>query len=85
MAPPSPKVEISEPSNILAGLNGNDLFLGGAGSDYIDGGLNTDTASYVGSNAGVTVNLALAGAHTHSQGAAAFTLGLILAHRLAPP
>jgi Ca2+-binding RTX toxin-like protein len=41
----------------LLGGDGNDLIFGGAGADFIDGGEGNDTASYAGSNAGVTINL----------------------------
>ena len=44
--------------NALGGGGGNDIIEGGAGADIIDGGGGTsDTASYAGSSAGVTVNL----------------------------
>jgi Ca2+-binding RTX toxin-like protein len=39
------------------GKGGQDVLLGGAGADLLDGGYGNDTASYAGSNAGVTVNL----------------------------
>ncbi|MFC3208258.1 calcium-binding protein, partial [Aquamicrobium soli] len=54
-------------ANILRGLGGddelhagggNDLLIGGPGADKLDGGTGIDTASYEGSSAGVTVNLA---------------------------
>jgi Ca2+-binding RTX toxin-like protein len=41
----------------LYGDDGNDLLIGGAAGDTLDGGAGTDTASYVGSTAAVTVNL----------------------------
>ena len=41
----------------LFGGNGDDVLRGGSGGDIIDGGYGDDTASYYGSNAGVTVNL----------------------------
>lgn len=44
-------------NDVLMGGAGDDLLQGGAGADYIDGGDGTDTASYVGSTAGVTVTL----------------------------
>ena len=44
-------------SNQLTGNEGDDTLLGGGGGDQISGGAGTDTASYAGSNAGVTVNL----------------------------
>lgn len=43
--------------NLYGGI-GNDLLIGGLGSDYMDGGDGIDTVSYVGSSAGVNVNLA---------------------------
>ncbi len=45
-------------NNTLSGGAGNDTLNGGAGADRLDGGSGIDTLSYVGSNAGVTVNLA---------------------------
>ena len=39
------------------GLAGNDTIAGGAGGDMMDGGAGTDTATYAGSTAGVTVTL----------------------------
>ena len=45
-------------ANILRGLGGADTFEGGAGADTIEGGTGTDTASYISSDAGVSVNLA---------------------------
>ncbi|WP_225770488.1 calcium-binding protein [Inquilinus sp. Marseille-Q2685] len=46
--------------NMLRGGNGDDWLVGGAGADTLDGGFGwSDIASYSGSNAGVTVNLAL--------------------------
>ncbi len=51
------------------GLAGNDTLRGGAGADHLDGGAGYDGASYVGSNAGVTVNLATGkGVGGHAQG-----------------
>ena len=44
--------------NVLTGFGGNDTFVGGLGADEIDGGNGTDTINYIGSNAGVTVDLA---------------------------
>ncbi|HEV8391554.1 MAG TPA: type I secretion C-terminal target domain-containing protein [Dongiaceae bacterium] len=46
-------------NDTLTGNNGNDLMIGGAGNDTMNGGGGNDTASYAGSAAGVTVNLAL--------------------------
>ncbi len=48
-------------ADILQGNNGDDTIIGGAGADQIIGGANNsigDTASYVGSNAGININLA---------------------------
>ena len=42
----------------LDGRAANDALIGGAGADALDGGAGIDTASYAGSAAGVTVNLA---------------------------
>jgi Ca2+-binding RTX toxin-like protein len=53
----------------LDGGNGNDLLFGGAGADTINGGDGDDTVSYSGSDAAVTVNLALgSGTGGHAQG-----------------
>lgn len=42
----------------LSGGDGSDVLTGGSGADQIDGGAGTDRADYLGSAAGVTVNLA---------------------------
>lgn len=42
----------------LTGLSGNDLLNGGLGADTLNGGDGFDTASYAGSSAAVTINLA---------------------------
>jgi Ca2+-binding RTX toxin-like protein len=47
-------------ANILNGGDGNDTLTGGAGADTLIGGNGIDTASYGGSTAGVTINLAAA-------------------------
>ncbi|BCH35511.1 hypothetical protein MesoLjLc_74410 [Mesorhizobium sp. L-8-10] len=53
----------------LYGNSGNNVLNGGAGADYLDGGNGIDTASYSGSNAGVTINLATGrGTGGHAQG-----------------
>jgi Ca2+-binding RTX toxin-like protein len=52
----------------LTGGAGNDTLVGGTGGDTLAGGAGTDTAYYIGSAAGVTVNL---GAGTASGGDAA--------------
>ncbi|MBY0322259.1 MAG: VCBS domain-containing protein [Reyranella sp.] len=44
-------------NDTLAGGTGNDTLGGNAGDDAIDGGAGTDTAIYIGSTGGVTVNL----------------------------
>ncbi|WP_020592846.1 polymorphic toxin-type HINT domain-containing protein [Kiloniella laminariae] len=44
-------------NNVLFGNGGNDLIEGNVGADFLDGGLGNDTASYVNSNAGVSINL----------------------------
>ena len=56
-------------ANTLHGNDGNDTLHGNAGNDTLHGGTGTDTASYAGSNAGVTVNLNT-GTHSggHAQG-----------------
>ena len=43
----------------LYGASGDDTLYGGVGGDHLDGGSNTDRASYIGSTAGVDVNLAV--------------------------
>jgi len=45
-------------NDTLLGSSGNDTINGGAGADSLNGGADTDTLSYVGSTAGVSVNLA---------------------------
>jgi len=45
-------------ANALTGGSGNDVLTGGAGADALDGSFGTDRAEYLGSAAGVTVNLA---------------------------
>jgi len=49
-------------NDTLIGNGGNDTLVGGVGNDTLDGGIGIDTANYASSAAGVTVNLALAGA-----------------------
>ncbi|MCA0257005.1 MAG: cadherin domain-containing protein, partial [Proteobacteria bacterium] len=44
-------------ANTLMGIDGNDLLQGRGGADIIDGGDGIDTATYVNSDAAVTVNL----------------------------
>jgi Ca2+-binding RTX toxin-like protein len=44
--------------HVMKGQGGNDIIEGRGGADTIDGGFGNDTASYEGSSAGVTVNLA---------------------------
>ncbi|WP_212436259.1 beta strand repeat-containing protein [Bradyrhizobium liaoningense] len=54
-------------NDMLNGGGGDDILIGGAGADTLNGGTHGsggDTASYVGSSAGVTVNLTLGGAQT---------------------
>ena len=57
-------------NNSLSGAAGNDTLIGNAGADALDGGSGTDTASYDGSNAGVTVSLVagVTGSGGHAQG-----------------
>jgi Ca2+-binding RTX toxin-like protein len=56
-------------ADTLAGNAGNNTLTGAAGADVLDGGAGIDTASYAGSNAGVTVNLAAgAGSGGHAAG-----------------
>src|SRR3546814_6197779 len=45
-------------NDTIYGLAGNDVIEGGAGADHIDGGAGIDYASYAGSAAGVSINLA---------------------------
>ena len=54
----------------LYGEADHDWLVGGAGGDYLDGGPGTDTASYVGSDAGVTVSLepGATGTYGHAAG-----------------
>jgi Ca2+-binding RTX toxin-like protein len=51
-------------NNLLAGGSGNDMLDGGGGDDTLNGGAGIDTASYSEATAGVTVNLAIAGAQS---------------------
>lgn len=44
-------------ANHLEGRNGNDVLEGGAGTDRLDGGEGFDTASYMGSDTAVIINL----------------------------
>lgn len=56
-------------ADTLSGGNGNDLLEGGAGADVLNGNAGRDTASYSGSDAGVTVDLYLGTATGgHAQG-----------------
>jgi Ca2+-binding RTX toxin-like protein len=55
-------------NDILVGGAGADILFGGAGADQLDGGSGIDTAYYIGSVAGVHIDL---GAHTASGGDAA--------------
>jgi len=48
----------------LKGGEGNDALFGGSGADSLDGGAGTDSAGYGTSDAGVTVDLTVAGAQT---------------------
>jgi Ca2+-binding RTX toxin-like protein len=60
-------------NDILYGGAGDDLLIGGTGADALIGGLGTDTASWAGSSAGVTANLATGiayGGDAGTQGAA---------------
>ncbi|WP_459789796.1 cadherin domain-containing protein [Alteriqipengyuania sp. 357] len=63
-------------NDTLSGGAGNDVIEGGAGADIIDGGADDggagDTVRYVGSAAGVTVDLTLAGAQGGVTGSDAF-------------
>ncbi len=44
-------------NDVVYGQSGDDWLVGGAGADVLDGGVGTDTASYSGSGAGVTIDL----------------------------
>jgi len=57
-------------NDTLNGGQGDDTLVGGAGADQIDGGTGNNTASYVGSDAGVQVSLVAGttGASGHAQG-----------------
>ena len=52
----------------LRGGDGDDILKGGAGGDVLDGGAGRDTASYAGSDAGVSVRLAEDGSAAVSGG-----------------
>jgi Ca2+-binding RTX toxin-like protein len=47
----------------LQGGAGDDLLIAGAGNDVLQGGTGNDTASYANATSGVTVSLAVSGAH----------------------
>ena len=51
-------------SDVLVGNDGNNIIGGDAGADHMDGGAGTDTASYDGSDSGVTVSLVAGAANT---------------------
>src|SRR5690606_29064228 len=53
-------------SDYLYGEGDNDILIGGGGADTLDGGDGSDTASYVGSAFGVTVDLTAVGAQKGS-------------------
>jgi Ca2+-binding RTX toxin-like protein len=55
-------------NNWIFGEEGNDILKGGGGADHLDGGFGKDTASYVGSDAAVLVNLDVGGFGGHAQG-----------------
>jgi len=50
--------ELDLSADRLFGHSGNDVFVGGYGADYIDGGADMDYASYIDSGTGVIVDLA---------------------------
>jgi len=52
-------LEGDDGANQLFGLGGNDVLRGNGGADRLDGGAGIDTALYVDSNRGVSVNLAI--------------------------
>lgn len=52
-------------NDTLVGDDGNDTLIGGAGGDKLYGGNGSDTASYAGTQTGVTANLASASANTN--------------------
>ena len=49
-------------ANVINGGRGHDTIIGGAGADTIDGGADRDMLSYVGSDAGVTIDLSMGSA-----------------------
>ena len=51
----------SDHNDTLTGDGGDNTLEGGAGRDRINGGAGSDTASYAGSNAGVSVDLSVSG------------------------
>ena len=62
-------IEGTSADDTLAGGPGNEVFEGGAGADRLDGGPGMDTASYRGSDTGVTVKLREGGGERgHAQG-----------------
>ncbi len=60
-------------NDTLDGGNGNDTLIGGIGDDSLIGGAGADAASYSDATAGVTVNLALAGAQVTGMGSDTLT------------
>lgn len=64
-------------ADVLTGGNANDLLEGGAAADKLTGGGGIDTASYAGSAAGVTVDLALLTAQTSTGDASGDILSAI--------
>ncbi len=44
-------------ANVILGMGGNDVLEGGAGADTINGGVGWDYSRYIGSSAGVNINL----------------------------
>ena len=47
----------NQAANHIETNGGNDVIIGGPGGDILDGGANTDTASYVTSSVGVTADI----------------------------
>ena len=67
-------------NDTLTGTTGNNIITGGAGADKMDGDAGIDTVSYAGSNAAVTVNLAVTTAQSggHAQGDTLFNIENII-------
>ncbi|MEP3888917.1 MAG: calcium-binding protein [Hellea sp.] len=60
--------------DFMTGGAGNDFFFGGQGNDDHDGGAGIDTVSYLGSSAGLTINMIGTGSTGHAEGDSFFSI-----------